>query len=129
MPPSRRIIAVIDDDESVRDSLSRLLRIAGYRCEVFANAETFLSVAAITGAAAVLCDIHLGGMTGLELVLHPAITQLDLPVVLMTGSTDPLIELPARELGAAFLLKPIANDKLLETIVATAGSPIADGEP
>ncbi len=129
MPPPRKTIAVIDDDESMRNCLCRLLRIAGYRCEVFANAEAFLSVAAMTTAAGVLCDIHLGGMSGLDLVLHPLITWRNLPVVLMTGSTDPLIELTARKHGAAFLSKPIPSEKLLEAIVDTVGPPIADGEP
>jgi FixJ family two-component response regulator len=129
MPPARKIIAVVDDDESVRTSLARLLRVAGYRCELFASAETFLAVAGISGAACVLCDIHLGGMTGLELALHPLITACNLPVVLMTGIDDPMIELPARELGAAFLRKPIPCNKLLEAIVGTIGAPIPDGEP
>jgi FixJ family two-component response regulator len=128
MPPKRKLIAVIDDDDSVRTALARQLSAAGYRCEQFASAEDFLAIAPLCNAAAVLSDIHLGGMTGLQLALHPVITSLNLPVVLISGSQDPLIEEPARTIASAFLCKPIAPGKLLEAIVDTVGPPIADGE-
>jgi FixJ family two-component response regulator len=67
-------------------------------------------------------------MTGLELAVHPTITEMKLPVVLISGSDDPLIEAPARDIAAIFLRKPIAPGKLLEAIVDTVGPPIADGE-
>jgi FixJ family two-component response regulator len=67
-------------------------------------------------------------MTGLELALHPTITSMNLPVVLITGSDDPLVEEPARVIAAAFLRKPIPPGKLLEAIVDTVGPPIAEGE-
>jgi FixJ family two-component response regulator len=127
MPPLRQMIAIIDDDESVRRALERLLRLAGYRCAIFSSAEDFVAVAASLGAACVLADIQLTGMSGLHLALHPIVTELELPVVLMSGSTDPLVETPAREFGAAFLRKPISADTLLETIVDTAGPPIGEG--
>jgi FixJ family two-component response regulator len=128
MPPNRKLIAVIDDDASVRKALDRQITAAGYRCHAFVSAEQFLSVAALCGAAAVVCDIHLGGMTGLDLTVHPTVTKMNLPVVLISGSCDPSIEGPAGLLGAAFLRKPIPPGKLLETLVDTVGPPIADGE-
>jgi FixJ family two-component response regulator len=128
MPPNRKLIAVIDDDASVRKALDRQITAAGYRCHSFVSAEQFLSVAALCGAAAVVCDVHLGGMTGLDFAKHPTITQMDLPVVLISGSGDPNIEEPAAVIAAAFLRKPIAPGKLLETLVDTVGPPIADDE-
>jgi len=128
MPPERRLIVVVDDDASVRKCLERLLRVSGYRCETFASAEELLLVIAVCRASCVICDIDLEGMTGLELALHPKITNLQLPVVLITGSPDPMLEVPAREIGAAFLRKPFTSEQLLEAIVDTAGPPIADGE-
>jgi FixJ family two-component response regulator len=128
MPPKRQLIAVIDDDASVRKALDRQITAAGYRCHAFMNAEQFLSVAALCGAAAVVCDIHLGGMSGLDFAKHPTITGMDLPVVLISGSCDPSIEEPAGALGAAFLRKPIAAGKLLEALVDTVGPPISDSE-
>lgn len=126
MPPKRKLIAVIDDDASVRKALDRQIHAAGYRSHAFACAEEFLSVAAMCGAAAIVCDIQLGGMTGLELALHPTVASLNLPVVLISGSDDPLIEEPARTIAAAFLRKPIPPGELLEAIVDTIGPPIAD---
>ena len=78
MPPKRKLVAVIDDDHSVRTALDRQISAAGYRSHAFACAEDFLKVAALCGAACIVCDIHLEGMSGLELALHPAITSLDL---------------------------------------------------
>jgi FixJ family two-component response regulator len=128
MPPTRKLVAVIDDDPSVLRALNRQVSAAGYRSHAFASAEEFLAVAGMCGAACVICDIHLGGMSGLELALHPTITALNLPVVLISAGRDPLIEEPARVIGAAFLHKPIPPGQLLETIVDTVGPPIADGE-
>lgn len=128
MPPKRKLIAVIDDDASVRKALDRQITAAGYRCHAFMSAEQFLSVAALCGAAAVVCDIHLGGMTGLEFAKHPTITRMNLPVVLISGSGDPNIEEPAGVVGAAFLRKPIPAGKLLEALVDTIGPPLTDGE-
>jgi len=128
MPPKRKLVAVIDDDASVRKALHRQINAAGYRSHAFACAEEFLKVAALCGAACVVCDIHLGGMTGLQLALHPTVMSLNLPFVLISGSDDPMVEEPARVIGAAFLRKPIPPGKLLEAIVDTVGPPIEEGE-
>jgi FixJ family two-component response regulator len=127
MPPERQFIAIVDDDESLRRALEFHVRAAGYRCESFGGAEEFLLVAAICRAACVVCDIQMDGMSGLDLAVHPKITSLGLPVVLMTGSIDPAIEIPARALGAAFLRKPFLSAELLDAIVGTIGPPIVDG--
>lgn len=128
MPPFRRLIVVIEDNDGCRKALERHVRAAGYRCEAFANAEDFLAVAAASKPACVVADINLGGMTGLQLALHPLVIQLDLPVVFVTASIDPLVEIAAREIGAAYLRKPPIGNELLDAIVDTAGPPIADAE-
>lgn len=126
MPPKRQLVAVIDDDNSVRKALDRQISAAGYRSHAFASAEEFLGVALFCGAACVICDVNLGGMTGLELALHPTITALNLPVVLISALDDPSVAEPARIVGAAFLSKPIAPGKLLEVIGDTVGPPILE---
>jgi len=128
MPNKRKRIAVIDDDLSVRKALERQMYAAGFAARQFASAEDFLAVAGDGDFACVICDIHLGGMTGLELALHPVISGLNLPVVLISGSGDPVIEEPAQLIAAAFLHKPIPPGKLLETIIDTVGPPLEDGE-
>jgi len=129
MPPYKKLIAVVEDHVSVRKALERLVRSAGYRCEGFASAEDFLAVANICKPDCIVSDINLGGMTGLAMALHPVLTALRVPVVFITGALDPTIEGPAREIGAAFLFKPIQGQELLEAIVDTAGPPLADYEP
>jgi len=129
MPPAKKTVALIDDDDSVRRALERQIRAAGYLCESFASVEDFLLVIGVSRASCVLSDIMMDGLTGLELALHPKVMDRRLPVLLMSGSTDSLIEVTAREIAAAFLRKPIAPAMLLETIVDTVGPPIADGEP
>jgi len=123
----RQLIAVIDDDPSVRCALGRQLRAAGYRTLEFPSAEEFLQVAATCGAAGVVSDIQLGALSGLELALHPRVLELKLPVVLVTGAHDPLIAMRAQEIAAVFLQKPIPPGKLLEAVIDTVGAPIADG--
>lgn len=128
MPPNRKLVAIIDDDTSVRRALHRQIHAAGYRSHAFSCAEEFLPVAALCGAACIVCDVHLGGMTGLELALHPTVVSMNVPVVLISGSDDPRVEEPARVIAAAFLRKPIPPGKLLEAIVDTVGPPIAEQE-
>ena len=128
MPPPRKTIAIVDDDASLRKALDRQLSASGFNCVTFASAEEFLLVAAVVLPACVLADIHLEGMSGLQLALHPQLTALNVPVVLITGCDDPMIEIPAREIADAFLRKPFAPQVLLDTIIDTVGPPIIDVE-
>jgi FixJ family two-component response regulator len=126
MPPKRKLVAVIDDDPSVRKALDRQINAAGYRSHAFSCAEEFLAVAALCGAACVVCDVDLGaGLSGLELAQHPTVTSMNLPIVLISALDDPRVEEPARVIAATFLRKPIPPGKLLEAIVDTVGPPIS----
>src|SRR4051812_41831506 len=73
MPTTRKLIAVVDDEAAIRTALDRQLRAAGFRCELFRSAEDFLAIATELRADCIVSDIDLGGMTGLELVLHPTV--------------------------------------------------------
>jgi FixJ family two-component response regulator len=126
MPPKRKLVAVIDDDSSVRKALDRQMRASGYRCHVFASAEEYLQVASLCDAACLVSDVHLQGMSGLELAVHATVTRLGLPVVLISGSPDPRIEEHAQQVAAAFLRKPIAHGSLLEALIDIVGPPISE---
>jgi len=128
MPPKRKLIALIDDDASCRKALDRQISAAGFRCHAFASAEEYLMVAAVCGATAIVSDVHLGGLSGLELAVHPTVVERSIPVVLISGSSDPLIEQSAEQIATAFLRKPIPPGKLLEAIVDSVGPPLSDGE-
>jgi FixJ family two-component response regulator len=128
MPPKRKLIALIDDDSACRKALDRQMTAAGFRCQAFASAEEFLMVASMCGAAAIVSDVNLGGLTGLDLAVHPVVVGIGIPVVLISGSGDPHIEESAQQIASAFLRKPIPAGKLLDTIVDVVGSPLAYGE-
>jgi FixJ family two-component response regulator len=128
MPPVRKLVALIDDDPSIRTALDRQLRAAGFRCELFSSAEDFLAIATELRADCIVSDINLGGMSGLELALHPTVVKLDLPVVLITAQHDTLLEEPAQVIAAALLHKPIAPGKLLEAIIDAVGPPLQDDD-
>jgi FixJ family two-component response regulator len=128
MPADRKLIAVIDDDVFILKALERNVRAAGYRCQTFTCAEDFLRMVRELFVACVISDINLGGMSGLQLAVHPVMLELAIPIVLITGSIEPHIEEPARTVAAALLHKPIPPGKLLDAIVDTVGPPIADGD-
>ena len=128
MPIERRPLAVVDDDEFVRRALVRQLRAAGYRCEAYASAEDLLYCLSTTVPNAVLSDVHLGEMTGLQLAVHPDVTRRRLPVILMTGLPDPMFEEAALKVAAAFLLKPIRSEELMQAVIGIVGPPIVESD-
>jgi len=128
MPPKRKLIALIDDDASCRKALDRQISAAGFRCHAFADAEEYLMVAGVCGAAGIVSDIHLGGLSGLELAVHPTVVEMSIPVVLISATADPLIEQSAQQIASVFLRKPIPPGKLLDAIVETVGPPLTDGD-
>jgi FixJ family two-component response regulator len=128
MPTYRKLVVVIDDDPSLRNALCRQLRAAGYSAMAFPCAEEFLQVASTCGAAGVISDIHLGTLSGLELAVHPRVTELRMPVVLISASCDPVLTMQAQEIAAAFLQKPIPPGRLLEVVIDTMGSPILEAD-
>jgi two-component system response regulator FixJ len=126
VPPERRTIAIVDDSESLRRALTRQLRASGYRCEAFASAEDLLYCLTALAPDGVLSDIHLDTMSGLELAVHPEVVRRKLPVMLMTGHTDPMYADAARTIATALLLKPISASELLETITGIVGPPLVE---
>jgi FixJ family two-component response regulator len=78
----------VDDDHSVRRALGRLLRVAGYECELFAAAEAYLASPPPQRPACLLLDVRMPGMTGLELQRAIQGTPMELPIVFITGYAD-----------------------------------------
>jgi two-component system response regulator FixJ len=107
-------IAVVDDDEAVRESLRFLLETAGFRVETFASAAQFLQLAAHQTLSCLLLDQHMPQLTGLDLLRELRRRGEWLPVALMTGSPSPELARRAKELGAVEVIeKPLADDALL----------------
>jgi FixJ family two-component response regulator len=112
-----KTVAVIDDDCDVRESLEVLLAALGYDTELFDSAESFLAAAATSKASCLLVDIHLGDISGIELVRQLAAEGIKCPVIFMTGRNDDNIRSQAKAAGCiAFLNKPFPAELLRDAI-------------
>ena len=112
-------IFIIDDDPSVREALSLLLRSAGYASEVFASAEEFLARKPFDGLGCIVLDVRMSGMSGLDLQEELARTDRCLPIVFITGHGDIPMTVQAMKKGAVdFLPKPFDDEQLLGAIEA-----------
>lgn len=112
------VVAVVDDDAAVRDSLRFLLETAGFDVATFASADQFLA-APSGGRACLLVDQNMPQLTGLELLRRLRERGCTLAVALMTGSPSPELTRRAQELGAALVMeKPLHDDALLRFVAA-----------
>ena len=110
-------IFIIDDDNSVRRSLGRLLKAAGYQVESFASADEFLRRLPRDTVGCLVLDVQLPGMNGLELQEKLGGCQYPLPIVFITGHRDLQMHVRAMKAGAsAFLAKPFGEETLLEAV-------------
>jgi FixJ family two-component response regulator len=111
------LVLVVDDDASVRKSLSRLLRTAGWDALTFSSAREFMACAPPEDAACALLDIQMPGLTGPQLHAWMTDNRISLPVVFLTGYGDVPTSVQAMKRGAIdFLLKPVDDEVLLKTI-------------
>jgi FixJ family two-component response regulator len=109
------LIVVIDDDRSFRTAIGRLLRLWGFRVESFASAEAFLQQPIM--AHCIVLDLHLGGMSGLELQARMAEDGRQVPIVFVTAMEDSIMRRRALAAGAAaYLQKPFDDRRLLEVL-------------
>lgn len=112
-------IAIVDDDEAVRDALSMLLRAADYAVDVHASADAFLARMTGTQLACAILDVRMPGMSGIELQERLAAQGSELPVVFLTGHGDVAMAVRAMKRGAFdFLEKPVDDERLLAVVKA-----------
>jgi FixJ family two-component response regulator len=111
------LIGVVDDDESVRDALSSLLRSAGYKCDLFPSAEAFLESGRLGQTDCMVLDIQMPGLNGLELQRKLREMNTSIPVIFVTGHADHQLRAKALAQGAtAFFGKPFSDEALLGAI-------------
>jgi FixJ family two-component response regulator len=107
------LVCIIDDDDSLRTALIGLLRSFGYSSRGFASAEAFLQSDALRGAACIVTDIQMPGMSGIDLKHHLVAQQCQVPVIMITARTEPGLEESALASGAVcFLRKPFEASAL-----------------
>ncbi len=111
------LVAVVDDDVSVRRALTRLLQSAELRVLTYASATEFLETGIATAPDCLVLDIHLGGMSGLELLSRLRELGHGLPVLIITAHDTPQAREAASQGGCtAYLRKPIDARILLEEV-------------
>ena len=119
---SHRTVAVVDDDDAVRDSLRFLLETAGFSVITFGSAAQFLDEAKVSELTCLVVDQHMPGQTGLQLIDSLRRRGTRLPVALITGSPSPDLVRLADALGVAKVMeKPLDDDALLNFIAAPRG--------
>ena len=107
-------IGVIDDDQSLRTALLRLVRSLGYDARGFGSAQDFLGSGPVEAYSCIVTDIQMPGMDGLDLMTVVAQRRPDLPVIVITARTEPDLEDRAIAQGAiCFLRKPLDSDALV----------------
>jgi FixJ family two-component response regulator len=116
-------VAIVDDEESVRRALKRLLRSAGMEVETFSSGSAFLEAARAQTVACVVLDLHMAGLSGFETQARLLRLGKWVPVIIMTGHDAPDSRTRALAGGAvAYLLKPVDGQLLIDTIeTAIAG--------
>ena len=113
----RPLLSVIDDDQSVRESLPDLIREFGFAARVFSSAEGFLSSGSIDETSCLILDIAMPGMTGPELQQELKRRGQKIPIVFVTGHKDETTRALMLEEGAVgFLFKPFSDADLLTAI-------------
>ena len=123
MSTARRLISIVDDDESLRNSLANLIRSLGFRAQAFDSAETFLASDDARDAACLVLDVRMPGMNGLELQRHLAATEWRVPVIFVTSHADDGgARTRALHAGAvAFLYKPCREEDVIRALNAALG--------
>ncbi|MBS0408812.1 MAG: response regulator [Proteobacteria bacterium] len=119
----RRLVSVVDDDQSVRESLPDLLRSFGLEVRPFASAEEFLASETLGQTGCLVLDVAMPGMSGLELQLELGRRRHDIPIVFITAHSIERVRPRVLERGAvACLFKPFSEKGILEAVSAALGT-------
>jgi FixJ family two-component response regulator len=111
------IVAVVDDDESVRESLPDLLREFGFATHSFSSAEAFLTSDSLVQTECLILDIAMPGMTGFDLQRELKLRGHSIPIIFISAQKDEVVRRRAFQQGAVeFLFKPFSDTALLQAL-------------
>jgi FixJ family two-component response regulator len=112
-----RMVAIVDDDDSMRSALQGLLKVADFPAQVFVSAEEFLQSGQQRQTACLIADIRMPGMSGLELQAKLNADRCRIPIIFITAHGDERMRMQALRAGAVdFLAKPFDEETLLESV-------------
>ena len=110
-------VLVVEDDDSLRQAIERLLNVASFATAVYRSAEDLLAAGPVAGDACVVSDLKLPGMSGLELLAELRARGWRRPLILITAHDSPKVREEARQSGvAAFLAKPFLGSALVTAV-------------
>jgi FixJ family two-component response regulator len=111
------MISIVDDNESVREAMTGLMRSVGFSAQAFQSAEGFLRSSRLDRTACLVTDMQMPGMTGLELHRRLVASGKPIPTILITAYPDESVRARAKEAGViCYLTKPFNEDDLLSCI-------------
>ena len=126
-PLAVELVFVVDDDASVRRSLARLVKAAGYQAETFASVREFLARAPYEGPCCLVLDVRMPGLTGLQLQEALGTAGQHVAIVFITGHRDVPVSVKAMKGGAVdFLTKPVDEAALLGAVKQAMARTLAD---
>ncbi len=120
---STKLVAIVDDDDSMRNALDGLLKAVGFPAQAFASAEEFLKSGQQHQTSCLIVDIRMPGMSGLELQSQLNAERCRIPIIFITAHGDAKMRMQALRAGAVeFLSKPFDEEVLLESVRAALES-------
>jgi FixJ family two-component response regulator len=120
---AKELVAVVDDDESVRNAVHGVLRSVGLKVQAFSSAAEFLESGKQDQTGCLITDVQMPGMTGLELQARLAEDEYRIPVIFITAFGNARMRAQAMRAGAVeFLGKPFNDEVLLESVRAALGT-------
>jgi len=129
--PKRRLISIVEDDQHFRESMSELMSSLGYTVEAFPSAESFLASPLLAETACLVADVHMPGMTGVELNRRLIHAGHQIPMILVTAYPDEVTRNRALKDGVVcYLSKPVDDEHLKRCIRSVLQSErVAKGAP
>ena len=125
MTHNQSIVMIVDDDNSIRRAVRRLMKSFGFAVETFASAEEFLGSDRLEKTSCLILDVHMPGINGLELQERLVASNSEIPIIFITAFTDERARLQALKAGAVgYLAKPFADDELLNCIHTALKLPV-----
>ena len=123
VPKGGKVVAIVDDDETVRSALLRTMKAAGLNARAFASAEEFLTSKQQGETGCLIADIRMPGMSGLELQARLEADHWQIPILFISAHGDEEMRLQALRAGAVeFLTKPFDRKVLLDHVRAALGN-------
>jgi FixJ family two-component response regulator len=118
-----RLISIVDDDQPFRESMRKLVMLLGYTVEAFSSAADFLPSHVLPETACLIADVHMPGMTGIELHRHLVDAGYAIPTILVTAYLDEVVRDRALKDGVVCYLSKPVDDNHLERCLRSALQP------